>query len=1165
MWQPTGTLSTVRTKRYCGLYGGAKAWVLANLANEAPCITVVCKDRRCAEELLSDIAFFCPNRRILNYPAWDTLPLEPVSPQTYISAERLFTLRTLQTSRSHICITSIDAVCQRVLPPELIEELCFKLIVGKDFPQRNLANLLNSAGYQRVSLVEETGQYAIRGGVIDLAPAGYPQPVRIEFYGDTIERIKTFDYDSQRSFEETGDVEVIPVREAILFKSSALFESKLAFASAKLKQRCFELELPLRETQALVEALEQDLILPGSELVCATALSPLASFFYFLSSDHLIVLDDEIKLSQSLDLIFETIAARETQLQQEQIFVPRITDLYIEPNDIRQNFCKFRCSFFDSIELYELEEDNKSETVNIRSISNTELSTRLKTKIGTGNALQPLAIQIKLWRTSGWQIAFVVGSKQRARRLQKLLLDIDISTKITDESGYAWASGSRRSPVVILQGHISSGFQLPTENLVFISENELFAERSYRSRTRPVKSLKRILSSLAQLKENDFVVHNNYGIGIYRGLKHLTVEGVASDFLQIDYSDSKLFLPIINISHIQKFAAAEGQQPSIDRLGSNRWLKTKERVKESVLALAGDLIKLYAARSVAPGWRFEPKGAEDDRFADGFPFDETEDQLAAIDATLADMASAKPTDRLICGDVGFGKTEIALRAAYKCTQHARQVVVLAPTTILVEQHKDTFTNRFLGYPVEIRAVSRFYPPSENKKSLQELAEGKVDIIIGTHRLLQKDVAFADLGLLIIDEEHRFGVKQKERLKQFRRNVDVLTLTATPIPRTLHMALLDIKDISVISTPPHDRKIIRTYVSTFNDALIRDAIQRELQRGGQCFYVHNRIDSIGLLTQKLSELVPGARFAYGHGQMSEDQLEKIMRSFLQGDIDVLVCTTIIESGLDIPNANTIIIERADTFGLAQLYQLRGRVGRSKQQAYAYLIIPERQKLGHDAQRRLKALQALDDLGLGFNLAIRDLEIRGAGNLLGREQSGNVLAVGFELYTKILKEAVLNLKGSELDLEEQIDPEIKINVDAFIPEIYIPDISERLVIYQRLAAIGSEQEAFSVIEEIEDRFGSLPPETQQLTEVMRFRAALRHYGVTKAEFSEKQTVLSFSQRAPIDGNKILALIKSSNNMLRFKKNHVLSITPQVNKNNQNPIERFEDILNILEQIA
>ncbi|MCB0311499.1 MAG: DEAD/DEAH box helicase, partial [Bdellovibrionales bacterium] len=555
--------------------------------------------------------------------------------------------------------------------------------------------------------------------------------------------------------------------------------------------------------------------------------------------------------------------------------------------------------------------------------------------------------------------------------------------------------------------------------------------------------------------------------------------------------------------------------------------------------LAGDLIKLYAARSIAQGWRFEPFGAEDERFADSFAFDETADQLKAIEETMQDMASERPMDRLICGDVGFGKTEVAIRAAFKCLQHARQVAVLAPTTLLVEQHCETFTKRLSGYPYRVAALSRLRSSAEKKAILDDLAQGKIDVIVGTHRLLQRDVRFQDLGLFIVDEEHRFGVKQKEKLKQAKRSVDVLSLTATPIPRTLHMSLLGIRDISVISTPPQDRRVIRTYLANHDQALIRDAILREIKRAGQIFYLHNRIDDIELVCSELTKLVPEARFSFAHGQMNEKQLEKIMLAYLRKEFDVLVSTTIIESGLDIPNANTMIIDRADRFGLAQLYQLRGRVGRSERQAYAYLLIPEARKLGAEAQQRLKALQALDDLGLGFNLAIRDLEIRGAGNLLGKEQSGNVLLVGFELYTRILKETVLNLKG-ELDLIESLDPEVKISINAFIPEFYIPDVQERLLLYQRLAAARSADEINELYFEIEDRFGPVPQEVANLAELMRIRALCRQAGIEKAEFRPNKASFAFTPQAPIKRETLVKFLKESPQSFRLSSAGLLTVS-------------------------
>ncbi len=530
-----------------------------------------------------------------------------------------------------------------------------------------------------------------------------------------------------------------------------------------------------------------------------------------------------------------------------------------------------------------------------------------------------------------------------------------------------------------------------------------------------------------------------------------------------------------------------------------------------------------------------------------------------------DMASHKIMDRLVCGDVGFGKTEVAIRAAYKSIQHARQVAVLVPTTILAEQHYRTFLDRFRDYPVKIGALSRFYDSKANKSTLEKVESGDIDIVIGTHRLLSRDVQFKDLGLLIIDEEHRFGVAQKERLKQFKKNVDVLTMTATPIPRTLHMSLLGIRDISIISTPPVDRRAIRTYISTYDENLIRDAIMREVHRGGQCFFVHNRIDSIDVITAELSRLVPEARFRYAHGQMGESRLEPVILSFLAGDFDVLVCTTIIESGIDMPHTNTIIVDRADRYGLAQLYQLRGRVGRSDRQAYAYFLIPESRKLGLEAQKRLKALQSLDDLGLGFNLAIRDLEIRGAGNLLGREQSGSVVAVGYELYSKILKEAILNLKGEELSLEESIDPEVKISSSAYIPDAYIPDISERLVLYQRFASLSETDEASELSHEIEDRFGPLPEEVENLTELMRYRALLKRYGVLRAEQSAHGFTLYFSPRATVDAARIMNLVKERSDEFKFSKNLALSM--KFDCESENLLRRLftatEELLHGLEQ--
>lgn len=1124
-------------KSFTGLNAASRAWLTAQLQLSHPRIMVICKDRRSSENLVEDLRLFSGSPRILALPAWDTLPLEAASPQTHLCAERIHTLAACLDGEAHIVAAPVEALLQRVLQPEFISTLRLPLIRGHSYRRSELLHHLDACGYKRVSLVEETGDMAVRGLVIDLQPAAMSNPVRLEFVGDMLRTIRVFNAETQRSNAELQELEVLPVREVFPFTFNARFQKVLKAGIEKLKARAVELETPLREVTRAVEMLESGAAFPGIETLQPLVCGKLSTFFDYLPPDELLILDDEIASLQAADKFGELLSERERRLQTEHTLFPEIRQMYLDAGEFMQNLGRFKLWYTGAVEV--LHAQGKREVISIRTASNTELSTRLKTRIGTGNAFEPLREHITRWREAGMAIAFVAGSETRARRLQRILLGIDIDAQIFPGNACEWAGSRAAFPVAIIQGNLSAGFQLPSEKLVFISESEIFAERSYRRTATGGSSIKRLMSSLAQLKENDYVVHVDYGVGLYRGLKPMMVDGALTDLLHIDYADSRLFLPVQNIGKIQKFSASEGKTPALDKLASRRWIRTKQRVKDSVSSLAGDLIRLYAMRSVVRGWRFEPLGAEDERFADGFPFNETPDQARAIEETIADMASERPMDRLVCGDVGFGKTEVALRAAFKSVQHARQTALLAPTTLLVEQHKETFQNRFMDYPVKIGAVSRFYSTRQNQETLRQLASGELDIVIGTHRLLSRDVRFKDLGLLIIDEEHRFGVRQKEKLKALKKQVDVLTLTATPIPRTLHMSLLGIRDISVISTPPHDRRTIRTYVTTYDDNLVRDAILRELQRGGQAFFVYNRVESIDMVTARLQQLVPEARFQFAHGQMSENELEKIMQRYMNREIDVLVCTTIIESGLDIPNANTIIIDRADTFGMAQLYQLRGRVGRSTRQAYSYFLLPRTRRLGEEAMKRLRALQSLDDLGLGFNLAVTDLEIRGAGNLLGREQSGNVLLVGFELYTRILKEAILTLKGDEPGLEEVIDPEVKLGVDAFIPESYIPDISERLVLYQRMAALDSSSATDDLAAEIADRFGPPPVEVFNLLELMRLRALFRHYGVLKADISEFRATLAFSPRAPINPEVIIRLVQEKPEKFKFSRSLALSI--------------------------
>ena len=1144
---PSSTMNNVT--RYFGLYGAAKGWVIARLARQYPRLLVCTSDRQTAEDLKTDVEFFLGNSQTVLLPGWDTLPFEHVSPQADTSATRLRAIELLRTKRAGVVITPAEALMQRVLPPNIIESLGFELKTTAIFKRALLLERLTNAGFRQVSNVAEVGDMAVRGGVLDLFPSTTSLPVRLDFIDDQIEAIKTFEIDSQRSVNKLDAVNILPLRETVPLRAWLSSREELNECLARIKARGKSLETPPREIARVLAALRSASEMPALELMLPIAYPFFVPLHSYLASDTMIVFDDEQALSQSIDSFAELIRERAERLSSEHFLIPQIEHLYLEPEDLLNALKQYAHYHLDSLEVVNADGVRTERAVNLKTSTNAELVTRLKTKIGSGTALTPLKELLSKLRREKFDIAFVVGARQRAERLQRLLLDLSFDAPILEQSGLAWLEAPRRPAVTILIGNLAYGVQLPSEKIAFIAESEIFSERSHQRVSASRKNLRRIMSSLAQLHEGDYLVHIDFGIGKYLGLRHVEVEDVGGDFLMIQYADTLLYLPVHNIGRVQKFTAAEGQEPQLDKLSSTRWQRTKAKVREAVATLAGDLIKLYALRSNARGWRFEPRGAEDERFADGFAYSETIDQRKAIEETLDDMAKDTIMDRLVCGDVGFGKTEVALRAAFKCTQHARQVAVLVPTTILVEQHRASFVERFTGYPIEVGALSRFYTAAQNRETLARLASGQLDIVVGTHKLLSRDVQFKDLGLVIVDEEHRFGVRHKERLKQLKKSVDVLTLTATPIPRTLHMSLLGIRDISVISTPPHDRRSTRTYVATHDKTIIRDSILRELKRGGQCFFLHNRVQSIALITQELSDLVPEARFCFGHGQMEEHALEGIMQRFINKEFDVLVSTTIIESGLDIPNANTIIIDRADTFGLAQLYQLRGRVGRSTRQAYAYLLVPNARKLTADARERLKALQALDDLGVGFNLALRDMEIRGAGNLLGREQSGNVLAVGFDLYTRILKEAIANLKDEDLSLEETLDPDVKLGVNAFIPDYYIPDISERLVMYQRLAAIENDQDTQELREEMRDRFGPLGSETDNMIELMRYRALLRRYGVSRAEFKNARISLAFSPRAPISAERLLELARAKPARYRLSRGLTLGI--------ELGIERLDDI--------
>ncbi len=1121
------------TKPICclGLQGPARAWWVAENLSDDRSALIVCPDFSRAEQFADELRFFVGVDRARLFPSWQLLPFERVSPERELMASRLGLLLGAAHGHSTIWVASVEVVAQLVHPSERLLPLYRQLSVGDYLDRDDFQTFVTRAGYRTTSLVESVGDYATRGLVIDIFSPSERYPVRLYVENDRIVNVRLFDPQTQRTVSDVPKIELLPVSEWI-----APFHTQIdtELILSRIRERGGELHLPSKVVREFEEIVRGDLSFPGMEFLQSLFYQDMVPITDYLGPNTPILFDDRLGCEQSLDMFWEKLEERTRFLMSERVLHPRPVHQYLSPEELRR---RFRGAFFADLNGIAVRGADDIERKVFRTEKNTELETALKSSAGSGNALHPLKKAIQGWQRKKFRIVFVVGSIARAERLSSILATVKVAALVDPRPLRDFLRDEVGPVVAIMEGTISEGVQMPDERLIIIGEHEIFHDRSVRRRKMKAISHRRIMHSLRELQVDDFIVHRDYGIGIYRGLQQRSVEGHVEDFLAIEYADSRLFVPIQLIGKVQRFLGADGHRPKLDRLGSKRWFRARQKAREATISLAGDLLRLYATRSVQRGWHFDFVGAEDERFADGFPYDETPDQSEAIRDTLTDMSSDKAMDRLICGDVGFGKTEVAIRAAFKAFQHAKQTAVLVPTTILVEQHRRSFEERFMGYPAVIGAVSRFYSDAENRKTVEDLAAGKIDIIIGTHRLLEPDIHFQDLGLLVIDEEQRFGVRQKERLRQVASGVDTLTMTATPIPRTLHLAMIGARDVSVLRTPPVDRRPIRTCVAHDDSGVVRDAIDRELNRGGQVFFLHNRVETLSNRAKLLQDLFPKARVFHAHGQMQEAILERVMQKFLEGQIDILVTTTIIESGLDVPNANTIIVDNAHLYGLAQLYQIRGRVGRGARQAYAYFLVPQRGKLPPQARERLQVLQSFEGLGGGFILAMRDLELRGAGNLLGKEQSGKIDAVGFEMFTDLLREAVAQLKGDPESGQETVDPEVKIPLDACIPEPYIPDVSERLLMYQRLAMIEESKEADDILAELSDRFGYPSDEVCHLVEIMRYRGLCRRFAIAKAEVVGSRLALWLTQRSPLDLTALLTLAESNPRTYRLGRNLTL----------------------------
>jgi len=1114
-----------------GLKGSTPPFVLSELLRAGPGrLLVLTADQDGAEEFRRELAFFCGSGvSPLLFPAWDSLPCSPASPHPDITGARLDTLFRMHNGLARIVVMPVAAALQRVLPRRTFNEASFYLVAGEEFEREELLARLIRMGYANVPLVEDRGTFAVRGGILDIFPPDRAAPVRIEFFGDTVETLRGFDPLTQRSLQPLEELILLPSREVLLT------EEVLADIGPRLKGLCDDLDLGADKRRAVLADLQNSVYFQGIEYLQPLLHPDLETIFDY-AADSLLALIDPEAIAAAVAGFSDEIAAGEAKGRAAGLPHSPPAELFLDQEALTALMAGRSRLELSGLILGADEEDSSTSTsISLPCRGNDDL--RVTVSKETTHALAPLARTLKEWLDLGQRVLITCHQGAQAERLKELLAPYGIPCGVS-EGGFTEAAASQTRAITLLLGEISRGFRLPDAGLNLIAEEELFGKRVRRRGVSEVKR-KQILASLAELKPGDFMVHIDHGIGRYHGLQHISVGGVGGDFLLLEYAGSdKLYLPVDRLGLVQRYVGPEGSSPALDKLGGTGWEKSKGKARKAIEELAGELLEIYAKRQMSEGFSFSPPDEMYREFEASFAWDETPDQLSAIQDVLADMQHSRPMDRLVCGDVGYGKTEVALRGAVKAALDGKQVGVLVPTTILAQQHYETFHERLKEYPITVEVLSRFRTPKEQKDILERLKKGQVDIVIGTHRLLQKDVAFKDLGLLIIDEEQRFGVKDKERLKAFRAVVDVMTLTATPIPRTLYMSMMGIRDLSIIDTPPVDRLAVKTFVSRFSEELIREAVMRELRRGGQVFFVHNRVQTIAKRAELLAEIVPEARIAVGHGQMDEHELEKVMLGFMHGETNLLLCTTIIESGLDIPNANTLIVDHADKFGLSQLYQLRGRVGRSTQRGFAYLMIPGEHVISSDARERLRILQDISELGAGFRIATHDMEIRGAGDVLGSRQSGTVTEIGFELYNQMLEETIARLRGEEFT--ERVEPEINLKVPAFIPEAYVKDTNQRLVIYKRLTQAESEDDVIDIQSEVTDRFGAYPLATSYLFETMKLRVLLKKLLVRQIDFDGKSVIIAFHPRTPAPPDIIIGMMRKEPNKFQFTPDYKLVCT-------------------------
>ncbi len=1111
-----------------GLRGSSRAFLLARLLEErpGPCLVVTAtlsEARRFADEL----TFYTgrppsehpAGARVVLYPPWESAPFEPIPPLPEVSARRLAALARARRGGAFAVVAPVTAVLHRTLPPDVLDAHMFELSVGATCPRDELVARLVAAGYHVVGRVEERGEASVRGGIVDLFPPFYPRPVRVELFGDEVDSLRPFDPDTQRSAGRLDRLVVLPARETPGGKAD------LDRAARRLRRRARELGLPRAATAEALENLRASVLSPLRDALFPYFFEHGAPYLWdHLPPDTLRVFVDRGSVDERAEDFFDEIETGYRRAVEKGRVVPGVDEVFAGA-DAWDGFASAGLR----LDLEELEVAGPEDrTVSFVTRSNRDLVAALRQSRGTDRMLAPLAGEIAEAHRKGHGVWLVVRSPGSAERLANLLADYDLPLGGPEPFP---AEPEPDGRVHLTVGPVAHGFRFPAKGLAVVAEAEILGEKVRRPPRRRPGGLR---SSLADLRPGDPVVHVEFGVGLYRDLVRLEVAGEQGDYLHLEYAaGDRLYLPVTRIGLVQKYAAPGDGPPRLDKLGGKGWQRARRKAEEGIERMAHELLELYARRQSAERPPYGPPDLGYREFEATFPYEETPDQRRAIDDVMADMDGPRPMDRLVCGDVGYGKTELAVRAAFRAVADGRQVAVLVPTTVLAAQHCRTFRRRFEGYPVVVEMLSRFVTPADQRRIRQRIASGAVDVVVGTHRLLQRDVKFRELGLVVVDEEQRFGVAQKERLKRLRTRVDVLTLSATPIPRTLNLSLSGVRNLSVIETPPADRLAVRTVVAPLDDDVVRDAIRRELGRGGQVYFVHNRVQTIAEVAEYVRSLVPEARLGMGHGQMREGELEPVMEAFVAGETDVLVCTAIIESVLDIPRANTILIDRADRFGLADLYQLRGRVGRSNLRAYAYLLVPGEGELTADARKRLQVLQEFAELGAGFRIATHDLEIRGAGDLLGKAQSGHIAAIGFDLYADLLQEAVHRLRGEPVDRPPE--PEIRLKVPAHFPGDYVEDPRERLELYERLTRVAGEGDVDEVRYELVDRFGPVPAVVDNLLEVMKIRRRLVAMRATAYDYTGRDLVLSFDERPGVDPGAVLAVVQSDPARFRVTPDH------------------------------